>query len=281
VKSHQEFANTFVQRNGKRKNLDMGEVNTKRRNKYAQSLLARAAKEAPTDENMNAVLSFPVGRRLFPKLAQYVGPAGLVDSMLENARKVIKTAGGRHKRELVQLLCDGLPKSFAKKALNVSESMWKRSLTGPEEGKTDRDGRHAAELGIGDVLYKADVHRLKQTEAEEYMLCRYFYSSTIQVSGADTGTRIQDKPFYEWEADLHANYPSLIRRLAGEWPQLQPTKTDDNRDQGWTAWEANVLSAMHAGRNGVDEKLEREQRRKEFLDKYRRRLEVKRGDMEA
>ena len=115
MKSHQEFADTFVQRNGKHKNLDMGEVNTKPRNKYAQSLLAQAAKEAPTEENINAVLSFPVGRRLFPKLAQYIAPNGLVESMIENARNVIKTAGGRHKRELVQLLCDGLPKSFAKK----------------------------------------------------------------------------------------------------------------------------------------------------------------------
>ena len=187
--------------------------------------MVAVAKTAPTEENIAAVLCFPVGQKLFPKLAKYLTPDGLVNSMIANARAVIKNAGGRHKRELVELLCDGLPKSFAKGSLNVSESMWRRSTEGAVDGKTDRHGRHAEQLGIGDVKYKAGVARCKQTEAEEYMLCTYFYKSTIQVSGADSETRIQDKNFYEWEADLHANYPSMISLETNEC--LASTKTDE------------------------------------------------------
>ena len=39
-----------------------------------------------------------------------------------------------------------------------------------------------------------------------------------------------------------------------------------------------MLSALKAGEDGVDEKEEREQRRKEFLEEYRCKLAVKRGD---
>ena len=113
------------------------------------------------------------------------------------------------------------------------------------------------------------------------MLCTYFYNSTIQVSGADSETRIQDKNFFEWEADLHAKYPSMIRKLMSVWPQLKPTKGHADPRKGWTSWEANILSALKAGEDGVDEKEEIERRRATFMAEYRRKLAVKRGDLEV
>jgi hypothetical protein len=74
VKKTQEFANTFVQRTGRHTTVDLGTVNTNRRRKYAQSLLAHEAKTAPTEEKIDAVLCFPVGRRLFPKTGAIPGP---------------------------------------------------------------------------------------------------------------------------------------------------------------------------------------------------------------
>ena len=215
-------------------------------------------KKQPADKNITAAVCFPAGRRLFPQLAEYIAPNALLNDMIGNARAVIALAGGRHKRELVQLLCEGLPKGFSKSTLNVSESMWRRSKEGVEEGETDRYGRHADELGIGDVNYKAGVNRCKNTEAEEYMLYTYFYNSTIQVSGADTATRIQDKSYYEWEADMHANYPLMIRKLTGLWPNLKPMREDAHPTTGWTNWQANILSALKAGEDAVDDKEERE-----------------------
>ena len=73
------------------------------------------------------------------------------------------------------------------------------------------------------ATYKTGVTHVKISEPEEFMLCKYFYSSTIQVSGADSGTRILDKDDYEWQADMHANYPSMIRVLTEKWPHLKPT----------------------------------------------------------
>ena len=80
---------------------------------------------------------------------------------------------------------------------------------------------------------------------------------------------------------MHANYPSMIRVLTEKWPHLKPTPDQAHQQKGYTEWQANVLSALQAGEDGIDEKEEREERRASYLAEYRRKLAVKRGELRA
>jgi hypothetical protein len=259
---------------------DPGAMNTARRLKYAEKKLVRVALSSGSDKLLASAASTPSGRRLMPCIAAAMGTNEHFQAMARNTAELLKKCGGKNEREFGHLLTEGLPFRFCKKELAINQnkfSYYKRREKSFEP-KRDRNGYKAPKENLADQKYAAHVKRCKISEPEEVLLTMFFVRTTYQASGAETTTRIQGMPKWEWDMHLHADYPMQLRALAQEYPDVVPDK--HNTWTKKTKFVANMLSALHAAeQKDFDLTAERKRRGIEWKKNYVRELAVKNGTL--
>ena len=261
------FASTFVVATSRPKCNSI--VNTKRREQYAQRILLKKAKTSGRDDLLHKALATPVGQRQMPRCAGAFGNSAHFASLVENTKKLLKHTGRRHKHEMAHMLCEGLPKWFSKSKLGLTHAQTKRAQ---EEIQS---------LGAGRTLdaacYAENVNRNKIPESMSNIFMQFFHRSTYQCSGADQDkARIMDMEFFEWEAELTALWPGLLREEAARMPD-QVRVLSDMPEGGWTDYQACMLSAVEQKTQNAAE--EQDQRRTKYLVAYRLELARTRGEL--
>jgi hypothetical protein len=187
-------------------------------------------------------------------------------------------------------MVEGLPRSLLLEALEMKNHEIDRARKMPTEvtfAKKDEYGRTSGLPKLLDCTYRSDVNRIKITKNEELVLQAFFIRSTHVASGAERTTRILGSTVWEWTAELHADYPMLLRSLCNKFPDVyhsmkkRPIHTKDGIKMGYTNFDANVLAAVaQAEMPGFDEAAERARREAQWKKEYLRYLCVKRGIQE-
>jgi hypothetical protein len=229
------FASTQVRPTSRNKCLST--VNAQRRERYAERILLTKAMHSGSDKLLCEVLKTKVGRLRMPLCADSFGSQKHFDLMVKNTTALLQSTGRRYKKQVTHLLINGLPTWFCKNNLKLTAAETKR---GKEEDPV-LEGR-----GVEDASYAEHVTRDKINEVIDAAFKNFYERTTYQCSGAKTEqARIMDKPLYEWEAELAAMWPSLLREIAEERPQLVPALSDTPKS-GWSDFEACLLSAVHS-----------------------------------
>jgi hypothetical protein len=91
-------------------------------------------------------------------------------------------------------------------------------------------------------------------DEEETVLKKFFEETTIVYSGTKSSLRTLPCNEWQWEAQLYAEFPRLLRLYALAFPRvLDPTygqkkyTKGEGRVLGWTAFKANILAAVAQG----------------------------------
>ena len=117
----QKIAKALV--NTTKRPLDKGAKNAIRRQKYAEQKLVTFAKASGDDKLLAAAVSTPVGKKQMPHLAGLIARGSEhFARVVENTKRCIKTIGRKYKNQFTHLILDGLPASFCKKELGMSQA---------------------------------------------------------------------------------------------------------------------------------------------------------------
>jgi hypothetical protein len=254
--------------------LPQSRRNRLRRSRYAEKKLVATAclrvgtdGDASSDKLLAAALSTKTGMALLPLTAAAVGSRWHFDMLVRNTNELLDGTGRRHKHELVYLLTSGLPSAFMKKELRMTDRQIKQSRQTPEADS------------IADAKYKENTKKNSVPSGMDSIFMQFFVRSTYQCSGADDDrARIMSKPFFEWSAQLHADWPGLLREMAMTHPELVPD-LDNPPAKGWSNFDACLLSATLSPPE--DPKTERTTRFDDSLTAYARHLGVVKGDFHA
>ena len=245
------------------------DLNTQRRERYAERKLIMKAKKTGDDKLLCEALKTKMAKKMMPRCHAAYGTSDHFEYLAANTKKLLAATGGRHKKEVAHMLTKGLPSWFSKTTLGLSAAQLHRAK---RELKTE-EGR-----GISDACYAENVERNKTPEGLDIVFNAFFHRTTYQCSGADNDkARIMDKDIHEWNALMVAQWPALLRELADARPDLVPN-VEKMPKQGWTDFEASILAAtcqhMHYERDPIEEF---ESRKKAALKKYCNRLAQIRG----
>ena len=250
------------------------QANTRRRQLYAEKKLMANAKSSGSDVLLAAAVQTKTGRRCMPQCAKAFGMQEHFRSMVKNTKALLnEKVGGRHKHEVAHLLIDGLPKAFcvSREGLGMSEA---------ERTSAIRNTTTQPDRLLGAKKYAEGMDRTSRniiSEGEEIAMTTFFNRTTHQCSGADNSkARIMDTEYYEWEAQLNAQWPGILRELVALRPDLVPDLADIPKT-GWTKFEANLLCALHYCPS--DPMKERTDRHAKSLAGYRTELAKKAGSL--
>jgi hypothetical protein len=118
------------------------------------------------------------------------------------------------KQALGFFLVGGLPTSFAARMLNT---------TGSETRYYQRQPVPAAMASI-EVNYASNFASSSFTEAEESVMENFFFRTTSVMSGALRETRNLEKTEHEWEEEMYAVWPQMLRNAVRDNPELATAK---------------------------------------------------------
>ena len=246
--------------------LCSSELNIKRRENYAERKLVKKAKVTGKDEYWAAAMRTSEGRRQMPQLYKNFGRGVEFQTMVKNTMRILESMGGRHKQEVAHMLCTGLPAKWVVDELGLTRNQVKRA----QENIELVSGR-----SITEAVYAENISRDKTPEGLAHVYKHFYSRSTYQCSGAvQEKARIMDMEYYEWEAQLHAEWPTLLRELAAAHPHLVP-KADAMPKTGWTEFDASLLAAIHQVPD--DPAAAKKQLRLDFLETYCNSLARKNG----
>ena len=258
------YASGLVRNTSRQK--DTGDMNTKRREKYAQKKLYESAKKAGCDELLSEALKTEVGQSKMKLTTDGLGSSEHFKRMMANTAKLLGDMGKRHKHQVAHLLVAGLPSSFCKSSLKLTATELKRAKSHLEV----EDGR-----GIEDACYAEDVTRCKVNDGMDTAFRNFYSRTTYQCSGADQEkTRIMDKELFEWEGMLQARWPALLREVAAATPGMVPN-AEDMPKSGWTEFQACLMSAVQ--QVPADTAAEQKKRTDDFMGVYYLHLARLRG----
>jgi hypothetical protein len=238
---------------------------------YAERKLVANARTSGNDVLLAAAVRTKTGRKCMPECAKAFGMQEHFREMCDNTKALLGKCGGRHKHEVAHLMIHGLPKSFCNLTLGMSDAERKSAM---------RNTKTKPDRLLGAQQYAEGMDRKSRNilcEGEEIAMTTFFNRTTHQCSGADNSrARIMDTEYYEWEAQLHAQWPGILRELVALRPDLVPDLAEIPKT-GWTKFQANLLSALHYCPS--DPMQERTDRHAESLAQYRTTLAKKSGSL--
>jgi hypothetical protein len=166
------------------------------------------------DKYMEKMLPTKVGRGLFPSTAACIGAADHLIELGKNCASALKTTGKHLHQALGFFLVGGLPTSFASKTLNVTASAIHnfRKQPGP------------AAMTTMHWNYAPDPNTISFTGEEETVMRDFFFATTSVMSGAVRTTRNLEKSEHEWEEEMYAIWPSMLRKAVEMNPELVKSK---------------------------------------------------------
>jgi hypothetical protein len=111
-------------------------------------------------------------------------------------------------------LVGGLPTAMAAKILNI---------TGPETRYYQKQPVAAAMESV-ERNYASNATRQHFTEAEESVMEDFYFRTTSVMSGAHRQTRNLEKTEHEWEEEMYAVWPQMLRNAVRMNPELAKAK---------------------------------------------------------
>jgi hypothetical protein len=269
------FASTLVHATSRPKCL--APVNIARRKKYAEQKLLANARSTSNDKLMYECLQTKVGAKAMPVLASEMGTTKHHGVLAANAKRLMSLAGGRHRQEMAHLLTSGLPTAWCRDELGLTKASAKRATEALRK-RTPSQVALDASRSCANARYAEGTDRTSRNmvgHGEDMAYDTFFHRTTHQCSGADVGrSRIMDREYFTWEADLSAQWPGILRELAVAHPQLVPALGAIPKT-GWTKFEASMLAAVHGCPD--DPTKEREDRHARSVAAHCRHLAVKAG----
>ena len=198
-----------------------------------------------------AKLMFNYRRALLPSLLQAVVMTGL---------------------DLGRCSVTGCPKPTAPQLKRMRET---RTLDGSRTTRL-RDGSQTKVSNFQTTNYPPNVWRDELPEELEAMLLQFFVDTTADPpSGAVRETRNLEMEEHEWEEELYARYPVLLRRVAANNGALQ-TQHQPNRTL--TTFQASLRAAVQLILDPLHSPLKYQNERRDFAQKqYARKLAVQEG----
>jgi hypothetical protein len=166
------------------------------------------------DKYMEKMLPTKVGRGLFPLTTACIGVAEHLIELGNNCATALKTCGKHLHQALGFFLVGGLPTSFASKTLNVTASAIYHFRKEP--GPAAMTSLH--------WNYAPDPNTRSFTTEEETVMRDFFFVTTSVMSGAVRTTRNLEKSEHEWEEEMYAIWPSMLRKAVGLNPELIKSK---------------------------------------------------------
>jgi hypothetical protein len=170
--------------------------------------------DVDADEYMSKLIPTKVGRGLFPATSALIGAADHLHELGKNCANLLKQTGRHLKQALGFFLVGGLPTSFAAEVLNI---------TGPETSYYQRQPVSAAIKSL-DRSYAPNTTTSKISEAEESVMEKFFFRTTSVMSGATRQTRNLEMSQHEWEGEMYALWPQMLRIAVAENPELAEAK---------------------------------------------------------
>jgi hypothetical protein len=166
------------------------------------------------DKYISKVLPTNVGRVLFPSTAALIGATEHLQTLAKNTRRVLKEAGKHLKRTLGFFLVGGLPTNIAADILDTTSPRVRHFQKKPEKSSMKSLGQN----------YTPTASSSGFTKAEESVLEDFFFRTTSIMSGAVTTTRNLEKTEHEWDEELYALWPQMLRNATRINPQLAEEK---------------------------------------------------------
>jgi hypothetical protein len=251
--------------------------NIARRARYAQLKLLANARSTSNEKLLHESLQTKVGAKALPALAKGMGTHKHHAALAENAAKLMSLTGGRHRQEVAHLLTNGLPASWCREELGLSKAAAKRA-TEALRNRTPSQVALDESRSCANARYAEGTDRTSRnfvSDGETMAYDTFFHRTTHQCSGADVArSRILDREYFTWEADLSAQWPGILRELAGAHPHLLPDLAAIPKT-GWTKFQASMLAAVHGCPD--DPTKERTLRHAKSVAVHCRRLATKAG----
>ena len=170
--------------------------------------------DGDADEYMSKCLPTQVGRGLFPSTSALIGDADHLQELGKNCAKLLAQTGRHLKQAMGFFLVGGLPTKTAANILNVTE---------PEARYYQRQPGPAAIISL-ELSYAPNAASAAFTEAEESVMEDFFFRTTSVMSGAFRQTRNLEKTEHEWEEEMYAVWPQMVRNAVRVNPELAKAK---------------------------------------------------------
>jgi hypothetical protein len=156
------------------------------------------------------LLPTKVGRGLFPSTSALIGAADHLHALGKNCAKLLKQTGKHMRQALGFFLVGGLPTSISTEILNI---------TGPEASYYQKQPVPAAMTTL-DLNYAPNANKSKTSDAEESIMEAFFFRTTSVMSGAIRETRNLEKTQHEWQEEMYAVWPQMLRNAVRMDPEL-------------------------------------------------------------
>jgi hypothetical protein len=268
------FAKSFVRTTSRE--LCSMKANVVRRQRYAEDKLLAKARSTSNDLLLMESAKTKVGAKAMPLYADALRKKEHYATLTANTKNLLSSVGRRHHREVAKRMTSGLPKSFLKAELGMSDTQAKRAQS--TQHLTPMQEALAVLRSTSNANYAEGTDRTSRnivSEGETMAYKTFFFRTTHQASGADVSrSRILDRTYTTWGADLSAQWPGLLREVAEYRPDLLPDMKQMPKT-GWSKFEASMLSAVHACPD--DPVAERKDRHAKYLENYRMHLARKGG----
>ena len=181
--------------------------------------------DADADKYLSKVITTRLGRGLFPETAALIGATEHLRELGRNCANLLANTGKHLTRVIGFFLVGGLPTCFAKQILDT---------TGPKINSYQKTPIATSTATLGQD-YAANTARSAFTEGEESVMEAFFFRTTSVMSGAHRETRNLEKPQHEWEEEMYALWPQMLRNAVRLNPALATAKkpmTKKEQEQG-------------------------------------------------
>jgi hypothetical protein len=156
------------------------------------------------------MLSTTAGRFLFPETSAHIGISDHLRQLAKNTRTALAKVGKHMHQALGFFLVGGLPTRAAADVLNTTE---------PQIRLLQKEPSHAAIRSLG-LDYDPKAKNKDFTKAEERVMEDFFFKTTSVMSGATRDTRNLEMTQHEWEEEMYALWPLMLRSAVQLDPEL-------------------------------------------------------------
>jgi hypothetical protein len=162
------------------------------------------------DEYMEKMLPTKVGRGLFPLTSAHIGVKDHLLTLGQNCATLLERSGKHLRQALGFFLVGGLPPSFMAETLNT---------TSREINNFQKQPVQTAIYTLN-WNYAPDPNRKSFNVQEENVMEDFFFQTTSVMSGAVRETRNLEKTEHEWEEEMYALWPQMLRKAVLLDPEL-------------------------------------------------------------
>ena len=171
--------------------------------------------DVDADAYMGKLLPTKVGRGLFPSTSALIDDSDHLVELGKNSANLLKQFGKHQKQAVGFFLVGGLPTSAAAKLLNITSSETSYYQQQPVQAAMKSMERNYAPKEASSSPF---------TEEEESVMEDFYFRTTSVMSGAHRQTRNLEKAQHEWEEEMYAVWPQMLRNAVRIDPQLAKAK---------------------------------------------------------